>query len=77
MTRPPYFDKKYHSYTKKFCSIEEAQEYIESSKMAHINFDNFMGYCKRVRRFYKMDLITKKLEPFLLHYIEPRYARNW
>lgn len=77
LTDPPLYNKKRHSYTKKFCSIGEAQEYIESSKMAHINFNNFMGYCSRIRRFFKMELKTKKEKPTELHYIEPQFARQW
>ncbi len=77
LTDPPLYNKKRHSYTKKFCSIEEAQEYIEVSKMAHINFNNIMGYCTRVIRSYKMELKTKKEKPLELQYIEPQYARQW
>jgi len=75
--RPPYFDKKYFSYTKKFCDLKEAQQYIAECEMAHINFDNYMGYCKRNRNFYKLEIRTVKKEPMIFHYIEPQVARQF
>jgi len=69
---PPNFSKRRYSYNKKFCSIDEAQDHIELCKMADINFNNIMGYCKRSRRFFRMDIKTKKKHPLELHYIEPQ-----
>lgn len=71
---PPLFNKRRFSYSKRFCSIEEAQEHIELCKMADVNFNNFMGYCKRARRFFKMVVLTEKKRPLQLQYIKPRYA---
>lgn len=75
--RPPYFNKQHFSYTKKFCSLEEANQYIAECEMAHINFDNYMGVCRRDRRFFKLELRTIKRSPFEFNYIEPQVARQW
>lgn len=75
--RQPHFDKKYFSYTKKFCDIEEAQQHIAECEMADINFNNFMGYCRRDRRFFKLEIITVKPKPIKFNYIEPQFARNY
>lgn len=75
--RAPHFDKKTFAYTKKFCDIEEAKMHISLSEQADINFNNFMGICRRDRRFFKLVIATKKPEPVKFHYIEPQLARNW
>ena len=75
--RPPYFDKKVFGYTKTFCDIEEAKRHMALSEQADINFNNLMGICKRNRRFFKLEILTKKQEPFTFQYIEPQVARQW
>jgi len=74
---PPLFNKRRHSYTKTFCKIEDAKEHIELCRMADINFNNLMGACKRARRFFKLEITSKKLEPLRFQWIPPRLATNW
>jgi len=74
--RQPYFDKKYFSYTKNFCDIEEAKRHIAESEMADINFNNYMGVCRRDRRFFKLEITTKTEKPIKFQYIEPQVARR-
>ena len=75
--RPPFFEKKHFSYTKKFSKITEALEHIALCQMADVNFDNLMGYCKRDRRFFILDIQSKKKVPIRFHYIEPQEVSHF
>ena len=71
---PPLFSKRRHSYTKNFCKIEDARDHIALCEMGDINFNNLMGICSRRRRFFKLDIKSKKPESIRFRYIPPRFA---
>lgn len=48
--------KRRFQYSKRFCSIEEAKEYIKLREDLRIKFDNFMGYCRLDRQDFKLSI---------------------